>query len=175
MNVMYALTPSMRRDLILICSLTLAGCDSKPAAPAPVPVAVTPPDRLEVHESPPGAERVFGIELPRGLRVLAHFGKEATLAGPMSLADVVAFLSRHVESTPIEFRGTSAVFPRVRVNGDTQRRDYRIEVVRQERTTRVQFVDVTPPPVTHGLDEKQRWEQAGRGADGSPLDPRKMY
>ena len=67
------------------------------------------------------------------------------------------------------------VFPRVFVKNDPRKRLFRIEVSSQRNRTDVRIRDITPPPVTQGLNESQRWEQAGRNSDGSLKDRLKVH
>lgn len=164
----------IRYSVSALLVLAATGCQEKAQAPN---VAAPPvePDRLRADESLPGTRYVFGVEVPRELRVVDDFGDRATLAGPMPLNAAIAYFSQQIEAVPIEVTGERALFARVRFKTDDRRREFRIDVVRQRRETLVQIADITPPPVTQGLDEQARWRQAGRNADGSPLDPRQAY
>jgi hypothetical protein len=158
----------------VLCLLIHISCQRKPP-PAEVEAIVTTPDRLQPEESLPETQRVFGIEVPRGLRLVSDFGDRASLIGPLPLAEAISYFSQQVESTPIEVANERAVFARVRLKADRTRHEYRIELTRRRHDTFVLVADVTPPPVTQGLDEKARWEQAGRKPDGTLIDPRRAY
>jgi hypothetical protein len=158
----------------MLCLLIHVGCQREPA-PAIVEATAVTPDRLQPEESLPETQRIFGIEVPRGLRLVSDFGDRASLIGPLPLAEAITYFSQQVESTPIEVANERAVFARVRLKANRTRHEYRIELTRKRHDTFVLIADVTPPPVTHGIDEKARWEQAGRKPDGTLIDPRRVY
>jgi hypothetical protein len=138
-----------------------------PKAPAP--------DRLLPDEALPGVERVFGLEVPQGLSISAQFSDVAQLTGIVPAEAVVKKLRDQVIVEHLELGTERTVFPRVFVKNDPRKRLFRIEVSSQRNRTDVRIRDITPPPVTQGLNESQRWEQAGRNSDGSLKDRLKVY
>lgn len=143
-------------------------------------VEVTPtttsqtPDRLAPGEAVLGTPRVFGLDIPDGLRVVARYAKNVHLSGPLPLAAVVEAIQGQLEPTLLELTPRRAVWERVVAKTDASRRLMRIEVTRDGPTTRVQITDVTAPKPVQGLSEAERWERAGRNPDGTVKDPSQM-
>lgn len=135
----------------------------------------TPVDRLAPQETLPDVERVFGIELPHGMRVTSNFGDLALVNGPTPVNRVAEHLRPQLVASHVELGANSAVFPKVRVKGDASRRLLRIEIRRRQHLTILRLRDVTPAPVTHGLSEAERWERAGRNPDGTLKDRSQVY
>lgn len=127
-------------------------------------------DRLETAEQLPGQERIFGIEVPRGMKVASRFGDVIMLTGRVDRNAVANHFRQHVLTQHVEMAEGRTVFPRVHVKGDRSRRVYRIEIAQTRNLTSVSMRDVTQPPATHGLSEGERWDQAGRNPDGSQKD-----
>lgn len=167
----------LRIAALLLASAALASCrcerdEDEALVRNPVPTAT---DRLLPGEELPGRPRVFGIEVPEGMRIAARFPEVVHLTGQVKLDAVTRYFEKHVVTSQVELGAGRATFPAATVKGDEKQRVYRIEVVSDRGTTSVQMRDVTPPPVPEGLSEKQRWERAGLNADGSLKDPLKTY
>jgi hypothetical protein len=152
----------------------LSSCTSEKNATLillPSPTATL--DRLQGDEVLPGREMIFGIEVPRGLRIAARFADSAQLTGQGEPEAVANHFRGHVLAEHVEIGANRTIFPRVYVKGDKKKRIYRIEIHRSRNLTTVNIRDITPPPVPQGLSEKERWERAGRSPDGSLKDPLK--
>lgn len=163
--------------LVLSSALCLcAACDdAKSPEPLDRNLQASAPDRLRPGETLPGRERVFGIELPRGLSVAARFPEFVQLTGRVRSEDVANHFRKHVVAEHVELGTHRTVFPRAMVKGDEKRRIFRIDITRDRRMTYVKIRDITQAPVTQGLSEKERWDRAGRNPDGTLKDRQKVY
>lgn len=157
----------------LAAALLGAGC-KRDVEQVPATIASQAPDRLEPGEPLLGTPRVFGLDVPDGLRVVARYSKSVHLSGPLPLTAVVDVIQRQLEPTLMEFTPKRAVWERVVAKTDASRRLMRIEVTREGPATRVLVTDVTAPKPTQGLSESERWERAGRNPDGTLKDPSQM-
>jgi hypothetical protein len=110
------------------------------------------------------------------MRLTRQFHDAAYFTGELSVAQVLEQVERHVQSRGVELIGERAVFSRAYVTGDRTRRPLRIEISRTPRGSQIHIADLTPTSVTtSGLSEAERWRQAGRKPDGTPLDPNQLY
>jgi len=155
--------------LPLITTLLLSvGCEASDSGPKlqfrPVSTA---PDRLQAGELLPNKQQIFGIEVPRGLRVASRFTDVVQLTGHLKPETVANYFRQHVLAQHVEIGPNRTVFPRVYVKNDPKKRIYRIEIVAHRNLTTVNMRDITPPPVTQGLTNEERWERAGRNPDGT--------
>jgi hypothetical protein len=132
------------------------------------------PDRLEPGEPLVGTPRVLGLDVPDGLRVVAHYDKSVHLSGPLPLSAAVDAIQRQLEPTLLELTPKRAFWERVVAKGDTNKRLLRIEITRDGPTTRVHLSEVTAPKPTHGLSDEERWERAGRNPDGTLKNPSQL-
>lgn len=161
-----------RASLVLL----LVGCQ-EPAneRPSPPRSSTASPDRLLPSEELPGRPRVFGIEVPPGLKVSARFAERAQLTGHAELTGVVKALQKQLVTGAVELAPRRALFTSATVRSDPKKRVYRVEMVQERNLTTVQILDITPPPVMQGLSEAERWERAGMNPDGSVKDRLKVY
>lgn len=158
---------------VLVLGVACRRDEEKPLVKnAPPPVAT---DRLLPGEELPGRPRVFGIEVPEGMRVSARFAKLVQLQGQVQHEAVANYFKTKVVTDRVELSKDRAIFPAATIPGDEEKRVFRIEIVSDHGTTSVRMRDVTPPPVEQGLSEKERWERAGFNADGSQKDRLKTY
>jgi hypothetical protein len=169
--------PHLRIAAIGFFALLIAACKDPGGDRTPVRQrsSAATPDRLLASEELPGQKRVFGIEVPPGLTVSAQFADRAQLRGRVELNTVLKALQKQLVTGPVEYSPRRAVFANALVSGDSKKRVYRIELVAERNLTSVQILDVTPPPVTEGLSETQRWDRAGRNPDGTLKDRLKVH
>jgi hypothetical protein len=132
-------------------------------------------DRLLPGEELPGRKRVFGIEVPHGLKVSSRFPDVVQLTGHVKLDSVLNVFRKQLLTEHIELGNQRAVFPRALVKGDAKKRVLRVEMVSEKGRVSVVIRDLTEPPVAQGLDEKERWDRAGRNPDGTLKDRLKVY
>lgn len=141
-----------------------AAASSAPSAPAKPPV-----DRLAPDELLPGTEQVFGLPLPRGLRLERKFPDAAHAVGDVPSQDLIEYVSRHVTTPRLELVPPRAIFAKVGIRGQPADRVYDIEISATGPTTRLVVRDVTPPPAPQGASEAELWRKAGLTPDGRLL------
>jgi len=137
----------------------------------------SPVDRLGPHELPPGTETIYGLTLPEGLRLVAHFPRVAHAVGSLSPEEVANYIRDRVDVRRIELGAVGTVFPRVRVKGGDPQRYLRIEVNVAGDGTELVVRDISPMPELPRdptLTEEERWRRAGLRPDGTPLNPREL-
>jgi hypothetical protein len=149
------------------------------AAPSAVASASAAPpvDRLAPGELAPGTESVFGLLLPRGMKVAAQFPRVAHATGPMPAEDVANYVRDRVDVRRVELGAVGTVFPAVHIHGGAPDHVYRIEVHGQGDVTEMVLRDVTPLPpskVDDSVPISERWRRAGYNPDGTPLDPNSL-
>jgi hypothetical protein len=155
----------------------LVGCRREVPEASLVPAVATSaaPDRLQAQETLPGREKVFGLEVPSGMRVNSRFDDVVHLSGSRSVTDLVTYFSKHVSVAGVELLENGARFARARIHDDPKQRIVRIDISREGPRSRVTLSDVTPPPAIQGLSEAERWQRAGLNADGSIKDRLKQF
>lgn len=158
----------------LVSLALVQGC--KKDQPQPVPTQATAsPDRLSEGEVLPGRDSAFGLELPQGLKVAARYPHVVQMSSTLSREAVVRFFRENVLVQHVEVTPSHTLFPKVYIKGDKSKHIYRIDVTVGSGRTLVNMRDITPPPVTQGLTEVQRWEQAGRNPDGTQKNRNQIY
>lgn len=161
--------------------LTLLGCrKATPPAPPPAPsstqeVAATKPvDHLAPDELEPGQSQVFGFEVPKSMRVKGAFLEVAYVEGNVTPEALANYVRERVEVDRVEIGAASTLFERAHIKRGAPERIYDIEVSPgAANLTELVIRDVTPPPRNPpGMSDAERWRQAGRKPDGTPLDIR---
>jgi hypothetical protein len=163
--------------LVAIC---VTGCSrsestEKPTITTLAPVATVEPksDKLGELELIATKERAYALEVPRGLRVSYRFDKAIHLEGDARGDAVANFLRARVGDGQITVGSTETVFEGVRAKVEPAR-VLNIRVIRLgSAQTKVVVEDVTPPPDKPGTNT-ERWQRAGFGPDGKPLDPTRV-
>jgi hypothetical protein len=139
-------------------------------ASAPKPV-----DRLAPGELEQGADRAFGLVLPKGLKVIRRFTDSVHAVGRVRPEDVANYVRHRVKVHRVELGAARTIFPDVKITEGDPHRVYRIEVISAgPGSTKLEFYDVTPAPKIEGLSEAERWRRAGFKPDGTPLHPEKL-
>lgn len=164
--------------LAFTAALALASCHrAPPKADSPAPsasVAEAPLDRLAPGELQPGTEALFGLTLPKGMRVVAAFQGVAHAVGKVTPEDVANYVRDRVDTKRVELAPSATIFPSTHVVGGDRTRTYRIEVTATETGTELIVRDVTPVPERRAdpnVPVEERWKRAGLRSDGTPLDP----
>jgi len=133
-----------------------------------------PADHLGPGELDPGDQTIFGLLLPRGMKISAHFPGIAHATGRIPAEDVANYVRDRVDSQRIELGAVGTVFPSVHIQGGDPSRVYRIEVHWAGTGTELELRDVTPPPrpvPDPNVPEAERWRRAGYRPNGMPIDP----
>jgi hypothetical protein len=155
------------------------GCRSKSAPPAPLaaPSASAAPDpklvdRLAPGELEPGKSQVFGFEVPRNMDLKGAFLDVAYLEGPVTPEALANYVRERVEVDRVEIGAASTLFPRAHIKRGAPERIYDLVVAPGAGTlTQLVIRDITPRPKNPpGMTDAERWRQAGRKPDGTPLD-----
>jgi len=147
---------------------TPSAAPSAPASAAPDPKLV---DRLAPGELEPGQSQVFGFEVPRNMDVKGAFLEVAYLEGRVTPEALANYVRERVEVDRVEIGAASTVFPRARIKRGAPERMYDLVVTAGDAITQLVIRDVTPPPPNPpGMTNEERWRQAGRKPDGTPLD-----
>jgi hypothetical protein len=168
---MRSLAVCCARAGLCLASVGFAGCGDKPVQkPAAAQVEPATPDRLQPGEQIAEAPIAFGMPLPEGMRVTRHFLDAAYFSGRVPFDQALEHVRKHVLARDVELRTLGAVIPQAYIQGDERRRLFRIEVSRTGEGSQVYLQDITPPAVTQGLSETERWRRAGRNPDGTMVD-----
>jgi hypothetical protein len=150
---------------------------ARPSTPASASAAAPPVDRLAPGELAPGTESIYGLVLPRGMKVSAQFPRIAHATGSLPAEDVANYVRDRVDVRRVELGAVGTVFPAVHIHGGEPDKVYRIEVHGAGNGTEMVLRDVTPLPPTK-VDESipiaERWRRAGYNPDGTPLDPNRL-
>jgi len=163
--------------LLLVTALASAckgGSDpSSEAPPAPVEAPRPPVDTIEPGELAEGAEKAFGLPIPRSMLVEARFPDAVFAAGEIAPELVASYVRKRVVSEGVEAGPAKTVFPRATLKASPTT-VVQIEIVATGRSTSLVVRDVTRPPAKDGLTEEQRWKELGLTPQGEPLDPTQL-
>ena len=130
-----------------------------------------PVDRLAPGELAPGKSSAFGLLLPRKMKLDAKSARTAHASGRVSPEDLANYVRKRVKVSHVELGAARTIFPRARITGGLPNKEYRIEVVpTRAGFTRLVITDLTRPPATQGISEKERWRRAGLTPDGKPIN-----
>jgi len=171
-----------RAAVLALTVLASNACRTKEAAPSSAPSAVPassarPPsdkliDRLAPGELTPGKSQVFGFEVPANMRVEGAFLEVAYLEGPVQPEALANYVRERVDIQRVEIGAASTIFSRARIKRGAPDRLYDLVVTpKLNQRTELEIRDVTPRPKSPpGTTDADRWRQAGRKPDGTPLD-----
>jgi len=158
--------------------ILLAACD-RPRSAEPKLVTVPPvsapaptsPDRLPPGELLEGEERVFGLPIPRDMKLESFTRRTAEAKGrvrPEALGD---YLRQRVLVNHVEMAERRLVFPRVQLRGDQSATILQLEVVDDGLETRLLVRNLTGAVPLEGLSDEERWKRAGLKRGGQLIDP----
>jgi hypothetical protein len=171
------LRPSPALALAFGALATLACRKETAPAPAPAPSATEvasakPIDRLAPDELEVGKSEVFGFEVPRRMRVKGAFLEVAYLEGNVTPEALANYVRERVEVDRVEIGAASTRFERAHIKRGAPERIYDFQVSPGSADlTELVIRDVTPrPPNPSFMNDADRWRQAGRKPDGTPLD-----
>jgi hypothetical protein len=156
---------------------TLGGCKRRPPptlAPleaAPTATASAPPaDHALPNEIAEGAEKAFGLPIPRRMRVVSRFDDVVFASGDVAPELVVGYVRQRVLAGHVEAGPTTTVFTGATLRSDPTH-TLRVDVISRNGDTDLTVRDETRPPVRGGLTEAERWKELGLSPNGAPLDP----
>ena len=155
-----------------------AGC-KRPPPPAPLatpPVAsasARPADHALPDEIAEGAEKAFGLPIPRQMRVVGRFDDVVFASGDVAPELVANYVRQRVIASHVETGPAKTVF-----TGVTLRvapiHTLRVDVISRNGDTELTVRDETRPPAREGLTEAERWKELGLSPKGTPLDPTRL-
>jgi hypothetical protein len=166
--------------LLALAAFVALGCGKRsraeavqPNASATAPVTATsalPADHALPGELAEGAERAFGLALPRRMNVSARF-PDAVFAGGEVAPELVAnFVRERVVAAQVDTGPTRTVFLRATTKSEPGRM-LRIDVIARGAGVTDLFIrDETRAPAAPGRTPEERWRQLGFAPDGTPLD-----
>ncbi len=137
------------------------------ASAAPLPV-----DHLLPGELAEGKESAYGLILPRGFVVDQRFEDAIHASGNGSPEHVTAFVRRRLTVSTVEVGPARTIFAAARSKTGVP---ITVEITERENRVEVVVRDLTPPPVTPGLSEEERWRRTGLRPNGQPLDPNNTF
>jgi hypothetical protein len=132
---------------------------------------------LAPGELPPGEEALFGLILPKGMKVQGKLDETGLAWGKLPAEEVANYIRSRVAVEHVEVGAARTIFPAVRIKDSPSDHAFRIEVLRESAGTRLIVRDLTPPPApvpVPGLTDAERWRRAGYSPDGKPLDMSKL-
>jgi hypothetical protein len=153
---------------LTLCALAACSRERAPAGTNAPPIASNAPPVAPLPRKP--AETAYGIELPRTIEVTRRFTDSIYMSTQLPLEKAESVFRDHVLVQHVEVSSKRTTFPRVFVKGASDQRIYRIELTKFRSGTQIRMKDITPPPVTQGLTEAERWREAGRNLDGSVVN-----
>jgi hypothetical protein len=156
------------------CGKPSAGTGDAPASKLATPPPASPPpvDHLGVDELVEGAERAFGIALPRGLVVEERYPDLVTASGPMTVHALVQYLRPRLKGGSFREGDHVATFEHVTTPELKPDVDLTIRLtVPVVNRARIQISTTITPPVPALPDTASRWRQVGLTPEGKLLDP----
>jgi hypothetical protein len=157
-------------------ALSLSACRKPVVEETPPSAPSVTPDRLQKAEVMPGRDVVFGLVVPRRMRVGARFVDAVMLTGDARAEEVANHFRGLIHSEKPEVGAARTVFPDARILAAPDQGTLRIEVAAIGDSTRVWIRKVKlPPPPPPGRTPAEIMDAAGYNADGSLKDPLKRY
>ncbi len=152
------------------CSKEKVGTWDDDPVPSASAAARVPVDRLGPGELAPGNDVVFGLPIPRRMRLDQRFEDVAYVSGKVRREQLSNYVRKRVSVAHVEVGAARTVFPAARINGDTTRRTYRIEIMRDGIGARMVIKDLSKPQAVKGLTQPERWKRAGMTPQGELID-----
>lgn len=166
--------------LLAAVALVGSGCEDEPPPPAPPRPVYTPPpvDRLAPGELAEGVV-VFGVTLPRGMKVKNNGHEWVMAVGNLKFEQVASYMRDHLEAERVETGPAKTLFTGVTTTDNGKARKLRVEVADTGSglRTRIDLYDETPVEVPDDYKElsvPDRWKRVGLTPDGKPIDPEKF-
>ena len=134
------------------------------------------PDRLTPGELAEGDAELFGLRLPKGMRVEARFAKSGHASGPISPEQLSNYVKGRIDVRHVELAASRTVFSNARIKGAAAEQRFRIEVIPRGQNSKlsVELLNPPKPPAEQGLSEAERWRRAGLTPDGKQLNPKEL-
>jgi hypothetical protein len=163
---------------IALALLLCASCQRK-SAPAPAGSALAasaakPVDRLAPDELAAGTADVWGLTIPRDMRIEHRFPEVAYVVGPVKADALANYVRDRVVVSHVEIGAGRTIFPNAHIKGGSRDHVYELDVIPEPSGSRLEIQDLTPVKVVPGLTDEERWRQAGLTPQGRPLDMKKF-
>jgi hypothetical protein len=142
------------------------------AGSAPARLA-SPADHLAPGELLEGPEQVFGVALPREVKLRESFVDVAYASGPAAVPALVQYFRARLEDGALREGPGAATFEHVKVRGKPGA-DLTVRITPAPSGANVEVRDTTPPRLPPLPDEAARWKQVGLTPEGRLADPRHL-
>jgi hypothetical protein len=168
--------PAAAAAAALAIATTSLGCKRRPppppqeASPVASASAARPADHALPDEIAEGAEKAFGLAIPRRMRVVGRFDDVVFASGDVAPELVANYVRQRVIAGHIETGPAKTVFTGATLRLDPTR-TLRVDVISRNGDTDLTVRDETRPPARQGLTEEERWKELGLSPKGTPLDP----
>ncbi len=147
--------------------------EAPPRPPASATASSKPVDHLAQGELLESDQKVFGLALPRVLRVTQRNMGRVVGSSDSSPEHLANFFRARVGGGKILVGSTSTQFLHVRPRADPSR-ELDIRVEQEKNGTHVNILDVTTPPFPTPTSAAEARKQAGLTPDGKLLDPKRI-
>lgn len=161
--------------ICLLCASCHGKAEQSPASASSAlasSAAPKPVDRLAPDELAAGNAEVWGFTVPREMQVEHRYQDVTHIVGRVKPDALANYVRDRVLVSHVEIGAARTIFPNARIKAGAADRVYELEVIPEANTTRLVIRDTTPPPITPGLSDAERWRQAGLTPEGRPLDPK---
>jgi len=162
-----------RATAVLAAALLLAcqpGEHSETLLPSGVG-ADGPPDSVAPGQLAEGGERVYGLVLPRDMRVLARRDDVTYARGALPFEGLANYVRARVIAKRVETGPSRTVFVDATLK-DNPKYLMQIEVRRNVSGVDLVLRNRTHKPAAKGLSPADRWRRAGMSPDGKRVDPK---
>jgi hypothetical protein len=145
-------------------ALAIAGCKGDPPPPPPPALtaapAPSPVDRVAPNEVPEGAEKAFGLPIPRAMEVDARFPDAVRARGDLPFDLVSNYVRARVVAERVETGPAKTVFSQATLKSSPERM-LRVEVISSGDRTELLVRDVTRPAASDAVKPTDPWTEPG--------------
>lgn len=157
--------------MLSACGKRVSLAEETSSTPAPPPPERAKTDRLAPMELVEGAEKAYGLSMPRELKISFRFPKAIHAEGAASGEAVANFIRARVKDGEIRVGASETLFDGVRVPADPGR-VLRVRVSSERGSCKVVVEDATPPEVKGTTEERMR--NVGLTPDGKLIDDKRI-
>jgi hypothetical protein len=172
-----AVSSARNARLALAASVFCVACHKPTPAPTDTAVGASsakPVDRLAPDELAAGTFQVWGLAIPRDMRIEHRFPEIAYVVGPVKADTLANYVRDRVTVSHVEIGAGRTIFPNAHIKGGPPDHLYELDVIPEANGSRLEIQDLTPVKVMPGLSDAERWRQAGLTPQGRPLDMKKF-
>jgi hypothetical protein len=142
---------------------------SSTAAPS-VEELPLPTDHALPDELAEGSDEVFGLPIPRRMKITGRYSDMVSASGDVPAEMVANYVRRRVIAAHVETGPGKTVFDRA-TSREHPSKVMRIDVIARSSSTDIYVRDQSVPSARDGLTPEERWKQLGLKPDGTLLDP----